>query len=584
MARLLSVNVGLPREIPWHGETVRTAVWKNAVEGPRTVHRLNVDGDAQGDLAGHGGENRAVFVYQIGAYRYWEHELHRDDFVMGQFGENFTVDGLADDEVCIGERYRIGNALFEVTQPRVTCYRVGIRMNEPQMAALLVAHGKPGFYLRVLEEGGVEAGDPIEKIADGPERMTVAEINALLYLPGHPHAQLERALRIPALSPGWRASLQALLESSDGTGGNPGLAPADVGPVAWSGFRPGRIAALNHETSSIVSLELEATDGAALSVPLPGQFVVVRLRSEPNATPVMRSFSLCGMPNTSRYRLGIKCEPHGAASTYLSERASPGDALELSAPRGAFVLRPGEEPVVLMSAGIGVTPVLAMLHALAAERSRRTIWWLHGARERAEDAFADEVRGLLGALSESHEHVRYSRPGAGDQIGRDFDSVGHLDIALLEQLGVARNSDFYLCGPTSFLTDLRTALAAWGVAGAQIHSETFGSGPSVTPGIVGAARHAPHRPAGAAGTGPLVSFARSNLAVTWDEKYASLLDLAEACEVPVRWSCRTGVCHTCESGLISGTVRYRPEPLDPPAAGNLLSCCSQPEGEVVIDI
>ena len=162
MARLLSVNVGLPREVEWRGQTVYTAIWKSAVDGSRMVRRLNIDGDGQGDLAGHGGEHRAVFVYQIAAYQYWASELSRDDFVMGQFGENFTVDGLADDNVCIGDRYRIGSALFEVTQPRVTCYRVGIRMNNPQMAALLVAHGKPGFFFRVLEEGGVQAGDVVE--------------------------------------------------------------------------------------------------------------------------------------------------------------------------------------------------------------------------------------------------------------------------------------------------------------------------------------------------------------------------------------------------------------------------------------
>src|ERR1700758_5447306 len=202
MARLLSVNVGLPREVTWQGKTVRTGVWKSPVQGPRMVRRLNIDGDGQGDLAGHGGEHRAVFVYQIDSYRYWQQRLGRSDFGYGQFGENFTVDGLSDDEVCIGDRYRIGGAVFEVTQPRVTCYRVGIRMNEPQMAGLLVAHHRPGFYFRVLTEGTVEAGQEIIKLASGPEGMTVAETDALLYLPGHPRQQLLRALRIPALSGG----------------------------------------------------------------------------------------------------------------------------------------------------------------------------------------------------------------------------------------------------------------------------------------------------------------------------------------------------------------------------------------------
>src|SRR5271166_3146397 len=185
MPRLLSLNVGLPRDVAWRGKTVHTAIWKAPVQGRRMVRRLNIDGDGQGDLAGHGGEHRAVLVYQIASYRYWQGQLGRSDFVFGQFGENFTVEGLADSEVCIGDRYRIGGAVFEVTQPRVTCYRVGLRMNEPRMAALLVAHHRPGFYFRVLEEGEVGAGDEIVRIADGPERITVADTDALLYLPGH---------------------------------------------------------------------------------------------------------------------------------------------------------------------------------------------------------------------------------------------------------------------------------------------------------------------------------------------------------------------------------------------------------------
>jgi MOSC domain-containing protein YiiM len=228
MAQLLSVNVGLPRDIAWKGRAVHTAIWKNPVRGRCHVGRLNVEGDRQGDLAGHGGEQRAVFVYQIESYRYWQERLKRTDFVYGQFGENFTVEGLPDDAVCVGDRYQIGGALFEVTQPRVTCYRVGIRMNEPRMPALLTSSGRPGFYFRVLREGDVGAGDEIVKVREAEERMTVAEINALLYSPNHPRNRLERALRIDALSPGWRGSFEALLQSeiTGGKSGNAGLATA----------------------------------------------------------------------------------------------------------------------------------------------------------------------------------------------------------------------------------------------------------------------------------------------------------------------------------------------------------------------
>ena len=209
---LVSVNVGLPRDVAWRGRTVHTGVWKSPVAGPRMVRALNVDGDGQGDLAGHGGPNRAVLVYQLDSYDYWRAHLGRDDFEFGQFGENFTVTGLSDEDVCIGDRLAIGEALFEVSQPRVTCYRVGLRVAEPRLPALLVSHRRPGFYLRVLREGHVSAGDPIVRVLPGPERLSVADADALLYLPGHDRADVERALRIPALSPGWRESFQAMLE------------------------------------------------------------------------------------------------------------------------------------------------------------------------------------------------------------------------------------------------------------------------------------------------------------------------------------------------------------------------------------
>ena len=390
MARLLSVNVGLPRDIAWQGRTVHTAIWKEPVQGRRMVRRLNIDGDGQGDLAGHGGEHRAVFVYQTDSYRYWQNQLGRNDFTYGQFGENFTVEGLSDEAVCIGDRY-IGGAVFEVTQPRVTCYRVGIRMNEPQMAALLVAHGRPGFYFRVIEEGEVAAGDEIVRVAAGPEHMTVAEVNALLYMPGHPKPDLEKALRIPALSAGWRGSLRALLEraqSGEAMTGNPGLAPAPAQAAAWVGFWPLRISDKRRESSNVTSLILEPTDGHPLQAGLPGQFIVLRLKTAPEVPALLRSYSLSGVSSEHRYRISVKRETHGAAGAYIEAQVEVGDVLEVSAPRGNFTLRPGDGPVILLSAGIGSTPVLAMLHALAAEASPREVWWIYGARNGSEQSKA----------------------------------------------------------------------------------------------------------------------------------------------------------------------------------------------------
>jgi MOSC domain-containing protein YiiM/ferredoxin-NADP reductase len=587
MARLLSVNVGLPRDIEWKGRTVHTGIWKDPVRGRCRASRLNLEGDGQGDLAGHGGEQRAVFVYQIESYRYWQEQLRRTDFVHGQFGENFTIEGLPDDAVCIGDRYQIGSAMFEVTQPRVTCYRVGIRMNDPGMPALLTGSGRPGFYFRVLREGEVGAGDEIVKVGEAKERMTVAEINTLLYSPNHPRDQLERALRIEGLSPGWRWSFQELLQSqrTAGESGNAGLAPrAAAHPVA-PGFRSLAVTAIDQESADVLSLMMQSKDRQPLPTALPGQYVVLRIHRIPDQPPLFRSYSLSGPLSTERYRITVKIEPNGAAGSYLRERVRVGDALDVSSPRGSFILQSGERPVVLLSAGIGATPVLAMLHALAAAHSTRQVLWLHGAHDRRHHPFADEVRRLMSALPHGRSYVCYSRPGSRDRMGEDFDATGHLSRSVFDEVGVPREADVYLCGPTRFMADMKAALASLGVAPERIHVELFNGSESITPGVVGTAAQAPHLLKDDANTGPLVSFARSGIAAHWKPSaYQSILELAEACDVPVRWSCRTGVCHTCESGLVSGAVVYGPEPLENPADGNVLVCCSQPIGDVVIDL
>jgi len=576
MPRLLSVNVGLPRDVTWNGKTVRTSVWKSPVTGRRMVRKLDVDGDAQADLAGHGGEHRAVFVYQMDSYHYWEVFLGRNDFTFGQFGENFTVEGLPDSEVSIGDRYRIGGAIFEVTQPRVTCYRVGIRMNEARMPALLVEHHRPGFYFRVLQEGEVGAGDDIVKITDGPERVSVAEVDALLYLPGHSSEQLQRVLRIPALSKGWQSSFQAMLQpdlSRKTAAGNPGLANEGQAP-AWSGFRQMRVMQIHKESDSVTSFVLAPIEGQPIPAFQAGQFVVLRLLVDPGKPPVLRSYSLSDLPAADHFRISVKSELNGIGSSFLCNRAREGDVLEVTAPRGSFTLRPGDSPVVLVSAGVGATPVMAMLHSLAAERSPREIWWIYGARNRVAHPFAEESRSLLKQLSRGRGYIVYSGPAASDQVGADFDAPGHIDAALLERIGVSRNSDFYLCGPSSFLQNMRDGLQNWGVLAGNVHTEIFGSLEAITPGM------AP----GPAGAGPPVSFARSGITAAWDPKFGNLLELAEACDVPVRWSCRIGVCHTCVTGLIDGSITYNPEPLERPAPGNALVCCSRPKAGVTLDL
>jgi ferredoxin-NADP reductase/MOSC domain-containing protein YiiM/ferredoxin len=563
MPTLLSLNVGLPQDVAWRGRTVHTGIGKDPVQGPRFVGRLHLDGDGVGDTAGHGGPNRAVLVYQAASYEHWRAHFGRPDIAYGALGENFTVDGLADDEVCIGDRFRIGTAEFEVSQPRVTCFRSGIRIGEPDMPTLLVAHHRPGFYLRVLTEGHVQAGDEVVQIAAGEPGMTVAEIDALLYLPNRSAEQLRRAMRIPALSVGWQGSFRDLLAAAE----QPAAAPTP----GWAGFRALRVARVVPESAGITSLYLQDEAGAALPAAAAGQYLTLRVPGAGDPAPV-RNYSLSSMPGAAQYRISVKRD--GLVSGYLHTTVRAGDALEVAAPRGEFVLDEGTTPVLLISAGVGVTPVLAMLHALAG--SDREVWWLHATRRPEDQAFADEAHQLLAALPRGHEHIYYSAAGpSGAHLGR-------LDAKALVDLGLPAGATAYLCGPAGFMVDVRRALAGLGIT--DVRTELFGALAAINPGIVGQQVVAPHAPPGSPGPGPLVTFARSGLAVPFDVvRYPTVLELAEACDVQVRWSCRTGVCHTCVTPVLAGEFSYSPEPLEPPADGTVLLCCARPESPLVLD-
>lgn len=565
-ASLLSVNVGLPKNVSWNGKTVYTGVWKEQVDGPVMARRLNLDGDGQGDKAGHGGEQRAVFVYQLDSYHHWSQHFGRDDFVYGQFGENLTVDGLPDDEVCIGDRYQIGEAEFEVTQPRVTCYRVGMRMGEPELPALLVSHHRPGFYFRVITEGRVQAGDTIVKTRTGPGALTVADTDALLYLPHRDLGAVRRALEIPALSPGWQGSFHELLEAASGTAIFTAAGTSAATPPAWEGFRRLKVTDVVPETATVSSICLAAVDDMDLPAARPGQYLTFRLPDAGLPVPV-RSYSLSSLPGTGSYRISVKHEPHGVGSGYLTTRLKSGAVLEVAAPRGEFVLEDGTEPVVLVSAGIGVTPVMAMLNSLAAERSTRDVWWIHTARGPAEHPLAVEAHELLGMLPNAHEHVYYTS------------TDGRLTKDKLVDLGLPADASAYICGPAAFMTDMREALTAVGIE--RVHTELFGALGSINPGVTDQTVLPPHQPA-ELGNGPLVTFARSGISTPSGD--GSLLELADACDVPTRYSCRSGVCQTCVTPLLSGDIAYSPTPLETPPDGQILICCARPTTELVLDM
>ncbi|HEY0228508.1 MAG TPA: MOSC and FAD-binding oxidoreductase domain-containing protein, partial [Mycobacterium sp.] len=561
---------GMPKNAQWRDKTVYTGIWKTSVEGPVMVRRLNIDGDGQGDLAGHGGEQRAVMVYQTESYDFWKSYLNREDLRPGHFGENFTVTGLADVEVCIGDRYRIGGAEFEVTQPRVTCFRVGLRLREPDMPNLLVAQHRPGFYFRVITEGYVRPGDDIVRTHRGRHELSVADVDALLYLPGRDVEQLRKIVDVPALSPGWQQSFNDMLQTHDSATVDP-APPIGVEP-GWDGFRPLRVTAIRRESPQVMSIQLRADDRGALPPPRAGQHLTVRIPGAAEPAP-LRSYSLSGDPVAAEYRISVKRDDHGVVSQWLHTHIETGSVIEAAAPRGDFYLTDATDPVVLISAGIGITPVLAMLHALSGARSARDIWWLHTTRNRETQAFATEVTALIDSLPHARQLVFFTQ------------APGRLNQSAIVALGLPPGADAYLCGPTEFMADMREALTATGMDNAHIHSELFGTLPPINPGIVdGAPRRPPHPPAGTPGTGPPITFARSGLTVNWSSGYGSILDLAEACDVPTRFSCRSGVCHVCETGVVAGTTTYVQAPLEPPGQHCVLICSAAPASDLVLDL
>jgi ferredoxin-NADP reductase/ferredoxin len=380
-----------------------------------------------------------------------------------------------------------------------------------------------------------------------------------------------------------------LVQQGDGRssqgGGNIGLTAAAASPPpAWTGFRSLQVINIHTESRDVFSVSLGSPDETPLPTWLPGQSITLRLRSGEDHAPLIRTYSLSNRPGSETFRISVKQEPHGLAGEYLRGHVRIGDSLDVAAPRGTFFLTEGDGPVLLLSAGVGVTPVLSMLHALVQAQSPREVWWLHGARSGSEHSFAEETRTLLQGLAHSHSQIAYSRPAAIDRQGPDYVTQGRLSAELIKDLKLPRDADAYLCGPVSFMAELRAGLGSYGLDPARVHIETFGAEGALTPGIAALSAVPPHLPAGPPGQGPAVSFARSGIAANWGSQYGSLLEFAEACNVPTRWSCRTGVCHTCETALLSGAIRYDPEPLEQPADGNVLICSAKPTEGIVVDL
>ena len=579
--KLLSVNVSRPREITAKGKTVRTGIFKTPVTRRVSVTRLNIEGDGQADLIGHGGEIRAVLVYSFENYDHWSRELKRSDFEFGQFGENFTVEGMLDDDIHVGDRFRIGTAVFEVTQPRVPCYKLALKMGVEGFYKQLLKSGRPGFYFRVLEEGDVGAGDVVERISVHPIAMTVRQMSTLLYFEKDNLDGARNALRIDALSPGWRQSFETR------------VAKAKLSAAAQQTLRTLTVNRKIRETEHITSFYLVPEDDAPLAAFLPGQFLPVKLDIPGQYRPVLRTYSLSDSPSAGHYRITIKREvapPNrpdvypGVASNYFHDQVEVGAKILAQAPRGRFALDSTRDtPVALLSAGVGLTPLTSMLTAIAESGSGRQTFFIHGARNGREHAMGELVRRLSVKHDNIKTHIRYSTPVPADRVGHDYDDQGHVDIALIKRLVSTTDCDFYVCGPTPFMKSLLDGLLAWGVPEFRIHYEFFGPASALTDRIkVSRAKRAAGATECCGETE--VTFSRSGVTAHWNPSLESILDLAEANGLSPDYSCRSGICHTCACRLEQGEVEYVLEPLELPDPGSVLICCSRPKTNLVLDL
>ncbi|MCG6861436.1 MAG: 2Fe-2S iron-sulfur cluster binding domain-containing protein [Chromatiaceae bacterium] len=355
----------------------------------------------------------------------------------------------------------------------------------------------------------------------------------------------------------------------------------------WSGYRPFVVKQRVRESETISSFYLARDDGQPLPSFKPGQHVTFRLELPGRAEPLLRSYTLSDKPDPLHYRVTVKREPGtnrtppGLGSNYFHAQVGAGTRLWMSAPSGGFHLDPEElSPVALISAGVGVTPMISMLDAIAVGGTRRPVWFIHGARNGREHAMGALVRRLVREHDNVHAHICYSRPTDSDRRGRHYDTVGHVDGALLQRLLPHARFDFYLCGPGRFIEGLRDALLDWGVDAQRIRSEHFGaaSAPDDIPTPDASVTES-------VGKRPVqVHFKRSGVVVRWEPGTASLLDLAEKRGLVPDSACRVGICQICTRRLVQGEVAYAPTPASMPEPGFILPCCTRPISDVVVDL
>jgi ferredoxin-NADP reductase/MOSC domain-containing protein YiiM len=579
--KVVSVNVGLPRTVEWRGRAVSTAIFKEPVAHRIILRSLNFDGDRQADLSVHGGRNKAVYLYPMEHYAFWRREYPDMALPWGMFGENLTIEGLLEDAVNVGDRLRIGSSEVIVTQPRLPCYKLGLRFGRDDVIKRFLKSGRTGFYCAVLKEGGVEAGDPITFVERSADVLPVPEITRLYARDKTDVAALARVVSVAALPDDWRDYFKEQLSR---VSARPQASDAAAPAPSWSGFRPFTLKDKVRENDTVASFYLVPEDGQPLPSYAPGQYLTVRPRLPDGARHPIRSYSLSDAPNAEHYRITIKRigpragEPqaaNGLVSSYFHERLAVGDRLDVKAPAGNFTIDPEahDRPLVLVGGGIGLTPLLSMLQSIVVEGSSRETWLFHGIRDEREQIMTTQLEEIAGRHPNVHLHFFYSRP-ARVREGPGV-HIGHIDVVTIRRLLLPSNEyHFYVCGPPAMMDALTQGLDAWGVPAERVHFEAFG------PATV---KRAVRGPATQPDCGIDVTFARSGVSALWNRCDAPLLELAEEHAVAIDFGCRAGSCGTCVTRVLSGAVRYLHAPNAPLAAGEALPCIAVPAAPLVLD-
>jgi ferredoxin-NADP reductase/MOSC domain-containing protein YiiM len=580
--RVLSVNVGLPREVWWKDKPVATGIYKEPVEGPVRVRTLNLEGDRQADLRVHGGWEKAVYAYPSEFYDLWRRERPELEFPWGQFGENLTTEGLLDGEVSVGDRFRVGSAELIVTEPRLPCFKLGIRMGRDEFVTEFLERGLLGFYFAVVQEGGVEAGDPIVELSRDPRGFTVTEVTRLYARDRDDVEGLQCAVELDVLPDSWRNYFRKRLSDLERKR-KARLLPAPA-PPAWPGFRPFEVEEKRRETEDVCSFHLRPSDGEPLPAFKPGQFITLRVPTPDGGPGTIRSYSLSDSPRQEGYRVMVKRivqEPGsangGLVSSFLHDRVNVGDVLEVKAPAGNFTIDPDENyrPVVLIGAGIGITPILAMLNGIVERARARETWVFYGVRDHRDHLQQQHLEELATRHPFMQLHICYSRPVQenGRTLG-SFHHAGRVTVELLQELLPASYYDYYLCGPGQMMQSLADGLRTWDVPDDRIHSEAFGP----------AAIKAAAEPDSRRDCSAQVTFGRSQVSTVWSRCDSPLLELAEENGIAIPFGCRAGSCGTCVTKVLAGDASYLHAPGAPLAEGEILTCVAVPETELVLDV